>query len=85
MADAGRPDGRTDHQRHSGHAPAPRLQPGLQTGPVEGNLRLWQRLYAAGNQIVAAEGQDGGFVIILGLSRWFGSPAGHKRHVVLLI
>uniref|UniRef100_A0A4W6E8T1 Pellino E3 ubiquitin protein ligase 1a n=1 Tax=Lates calcarifer TaxID=8187 RepID=A0A4W6E8T1_LATCA len=60
VEDAGRPDGRTDHQRRSGDAPAPRLQPGLQARPVEGDLGLRQRLHAAGDQIGSAEGQDGG-------------------------
>lgn len=60
VEDAGRSDGRTDHQRSSGDAPAPGLQPGLQTWTLEGNLRLRQRLHAAGNQIISAERQDGG-------------------------
>lgn len=60
MEDAGRSNGRTDHQRRSGDAPAPRLQPELKTWPVEGNLSLWERLHAAGNPIISAEGQNGG-------------------------
>ena len=59
VEDAGRPDGRTDHQWCPGDAPASRLQPGLQTRPVEGNLSLWQRPHAAGDEVSSAEGEDG--------------------------
>lgn len=41
VEDAGRTDGWTHHKWCSGDAPTPRLQPGLQTWPVEGNLSLW--------------------------------------------
>lgn len=59
MEDAGRSDGRSDHKRRAGDASSQRLQPGLQTGFVEGNLSLWQRLHTARDQISSAEGQGG--------------------------
>lgn len=52
-------DGRADHQRRAGDAPSQRLQPGLQTGRLEGDLGLRQRLHAARNPLSPAAGKDG--------------------------
>lgn len=59
MEDAGRSDGWTDHQRCAGDASSQRLQSGLQTRFVEGNLCVRQCLCAPGDQIITAQREDG--------------------------
>lgn len=59
VEDVWRSDGRTDHQRGPGHASSERIQPGLQTGRLEGDLCLWQRLHSEGNTLGAAAREDG--------------------------
>lgn len=54
-----RPHGRTDNQRGAGDASQRRLHRGVQARGVAGDLRLWGRVHAPGDQVCPAEGQTG--------------------------
>lgn len=59
MEDVRRTNGRVDHQRRPGDASSQRLYAGLQTGSVEGDLSLWERLHPARDPLSTAAGQNG--------------------------
>ena len=59
VEDAGWPDGRTNHQWRACDAPTPWLHPGLWSGPVEGDLCLWQCFHPEGDPLCPAPGKDG--------------------------
>ncbi|XP_028915977.1 E3 ubiquitin-protein ligase pellino homolog 3 isoform X1 [Ornithorhynchus anatinus] len=60
MADPGRVDGRTDHQRGAGDAPGRGLLRGLGPRGLAGDLRLRQRLHPEGQSLRAAAREAGG-------------------------
>lgn len=53
------PHGWIDNQRGAGDAPQRRLHGGVQAWSVAGDLRLWGRVHAPGDQVCSAEGQTG--------------------------